>query len=842
MDRNGLQEKEVSPHIDLTAEETSTSVNENNNNQHDLQGTVQKNVCENEVDKADADTLKEIEKLAKAHNITSEVLNFVPSAIFEFEIPWEKLKKIYNFETNTFLKGKWADVISEHFTDAQKVCTFNADRSPQYNEPAGQYNFCILKGHCPCDLQFTIDIPNQPVRGENLVCHVKTQGKFQLLQTRSTGRKLKGQKREELAKTLLHEKAGKIYLKNIKCNTLLRFLHNNNIQMSIKVLQKLRHEAKHALAASPDVFEDIVLFCAESEQMERGEIVRGFVQEKCFREDEINVKMYNESSLRLLLTCHSETDLIMNFDATGSVVLDKYGKRMLYYLAHIRTNEGYSFPLASMISQSGKAVDIARLFQIVKRDIKKLKPSFNKPLVSVAVCDFSFATMTALCNGINTQTMKDYIRDSYAILLSKEVLERDRSVIFVCNSHILKSYCRLLAKHIKCKKIYHMDKSVDIRQLAVHSFAKIVSSRDLLEFARSSFAFCETFCSKTLSEEKLNNNLAFLTNHDVSEEFDDSKLEEFDFEAIFPSHEHFELRERSRFYHLFKSIREKATESNVSSPTSVNETFNPVVVDLIEKYYIQYAPFYCSMILYSTERSGEERYSNSAVESEFKFLKNIFMDHDRYALNIFIRHVYEYHVGRTLEVIAAAARKGNKSARKSTSCPNLQEEDSVEIWRRRKTKKKTPKYMPVKVRHDPKNLKTKSIDFAMEARKFVDSNLIDIEKVEEADIAKTLSKSLPCLSAKKSSKKTSLPDDMNEIYNDVIKKALSIAKADQDSCQYKSPNDGELQTCLKKHRYDMQKRAEEHSLEKRSEMYHGSLIIYERTKKVDGKQLKTKFI
>lgn len=265
-----------------------------------------------------------------------------------------------------------------------------------------------------------------------------------------------------------------------------------------------------------------------------------------------------------------------------------------------------------------------------------------------------------------------------------------------------------------------------------------------------------------------------------------------------------------------------------------------MVVELVEKYYIQYAPFYCSMILYATNKSGEERFSNSAVESEFKFLKNIFLDHDRFPLNIFIRHIYEYHVSRTLDVIAAAARRSNKSKQKKKESFELQEEDHTEIWRKRKQKNRTPKYMGLKVRHIPENLKLPSVNtIASDATTFVDSNIKNIESPHDDDIEKTSEKTIPSQPKKVSSKKkvTALPSDMKEIYEDVISKAAVSSKVNTESGHYVSTNEGELQTALEDHRKQMKLRAESNKTQKRTELMEGGLIIYERAKNEDGKYL-----
>lgn len=82
--------------------------------------------------------------------------------------------------------------------------------------------------------------------------------------------------------------------------------------------------------------------------------------------------MFTEASFRLLLGCHCSSDLALNFDAIRSVILESYGQVHSVY-SLIRTNAGYSFPLASMRSQTGKAADILRLFLNVRRPLFQLR-------------------------------------------------------------------------------------------------------------------------------------------------------------------------------------------------------------------------------------------------------------------------------------------------------------------------------------------------------------------------------------------------------------------------------------------------------------------------------------
>lgn len=647
---------------------------------------------------------------AKSLGLEEFLLNFKPKFTFYIGIPSTTLDAIFDFTTNKFLGNAYQDIINEQFKIHQRVCTFNSVRGIDYRS---KLVFCTISGECPCGLKFTVKITEKPKRGQTSVGLVQTQGTFKLIQYKGTGRQLRGVKREETKKELLSHKPGKIFSQKLNETSLLRSLHSNYEVKSDRVLQQLRYLAKQSPAVDENMFLDLDLFRNEAKIKESGTVVQGFIQNYgCtqWRIDncQIKVHMFTESSLRLLLQFYNKSDLILHTDATGGLVSSTHGKRFLYYLALIKTVEGLQFPLGSMVSQTGTAESIAEWYTDMKKAILKIKPSFNKSIASVAVCDFSFAQMHAICQGLNTQLLSDYIKTSYEIIQNRDTLEKSRCVIFLCTSHIIRSFMRLLSKHIPHNLPDTEDdkkrKGKDIRKLAVHGLARFQSCLEFDDFLRTSHVFIETFCVPDLPDEKLEQNYLFLTNHEQDVDVEKYETEISSAENVNIQEEDTTLREKSKFYKIFKLIRQKAEQKG---GTVLNCFYAPIVADLIEQYYIAYVSLFSAMMLQATGRSTVSRLTNSTIESEFQYIKNNFHDEGRVKLNIFVRKNYEYYTARLLRVLSETAKNKRKAklfktpptgkkplkrlGRKST-----ENENKPEQWQRRSNKKGPSFVGPIK--------------------------------------------------------------------------------------------------------------------------------------------------
>lgn len=147
-----------------------------------------------------------------------------------------------------------------------------------------------------------------------------------------------------------------------------------------------------------------------------------------------------------------------------------------------------------------------------------------------------------------------------------------------------------------------------------------------------------------------NENLATTENFDIT--FEDYDEEEG-------------LREGSPFYKIFSSVEENVWDEHLTSDTEVplNPYYCPKVVELIKNYYVPYAPLWCSMILYKTQRHTHGSISNALVEAEFNFIKNNFHNLGPEKLNIFVRRHYEYYSGKIKHLFSVAATNSQNQNR-----------------------------------------------------------------------------------------------------------------------------------------------------------------------------------
>lgn len=668
----------------------------------------------------------------------------------------------YSPGVERFYPKKYAAVISEAFKLYHRCCSFRSGREISYMAP-----FCQISGYCPCGLTFTIRLKTKPKIGQPQIFHVKSHGEFKLIQSIPTGRPLAGEKRQEYAEKLLSQKPAKLMSEIYLETDFLRALHSNYDIMSDRVLQQLRYLAKTKPAIETNLFLDIDMLDEETKLKEIGKHVTGFIQHKSYKSSEVCIRMYTETSVNLLLSRHPSTDIILHIDATGGLASSINGRKFLFYLAYVAAPGDINFPVATMLSQVGTTDDISPLLDGIRKGMRKIKPSFAGPVASVAVSDFSFPMLKSLCIGINTQTLLDYIKQSYEIIQQKSVLEKNRAVIFICTSHIIRSYMRLLSKHIPnsiCGNPSDVPrKGSTIRKLAVHGLGKIHNSKDLKEFAKTAHIFVETFTVSDLEEDKIARNYKYLTTNDISDEVETEFGNEIDnVNDQYHIDEDHTIRDSSKFYLLFTKIRETI---ELGGDVITNEYFEPKAVDLLQNYYIAYTGLFSSMIFHATGRSSTTRHTNAVIEAEFNFMKNNFHDKGLQQANLFLRRSYEYFSSRILRVLSIPAknrqnkrrvskrlqrgkfnlkppandpkkvpRKKNRNSKGKTSATTnidsistSSKESENETWFRRKKEPKLPKYVPKKQTIAPMT-KAQERDIEQSISAELDQNLTGIIK------------------------------------------------------------------------------------------------------------------
>lgn len=581
------------------------------------------------------------------------MLRYQPPEEFQVFIPPDDAKLMFNFEDGCFRKGVWPIIVNKSLQKEHKACSFNATRGiallKKKNSP-----YAKLYGKCNCNIQFTIEIWRKPESGESIQCKVKTRGTFNLIQAKSTSRQIRNVDRQVMASQLLHRKPGKVYLQNIHKTSIVRLLHQNNLQASLFTLQRIRHEALNATANHQDPFQDLLDFAKHTEENgKEGAKIKGFVHMRGFDAQNIQLHLYTEASLQMLHTIKKSGTPILHFDSTGSVTQSINSKRLLFYLGVVASSDGHTFPLAATLSYRGRSFEVSDLFRKINADMHTLHSDF-KCLVPIVVCDFSFALITGLLSGVNTMEIMDYITASFQTITNKKQFSERKSLIFICTSHIIKSFTRLLGKHLPST-----GESKKIKRLAGHAFARLQQTTDLHSYVSAIKLVCETFGTEYLSREKIAENRELIECKDYHESNNEEPDEEFEDLDSFRDDE--PTRTKSPFSKIFRQVREKIeTENNFDLDNYRNPYFFPKILDLISDYYAPYAPLWTSMLLFKTGRHTHGSITNGVVEHEFSFLKNNFHDEGACKVNIFVRRQYEYFSGKVLSQLSIPATRNKR--------------------------------------------------------------------------------------------------------------------------------------------------------------------------------------
>lgn len=645
----------------------------------------------------------EICSLASCLNIETEVLNYKPPEKFSFTIPSTEMESVFDFESRMFRKRKYVAVLSKYLTLEQKCCSFTATHTAYVGKSFEHY--ATIYGACGCKMKFTIKVLFKPEKGRDTKCSVTSDGVFKLIQENPVSRLITGVERTNLYDKLKLLGPSRLHMDRYLETSYYRILHNNLPERSLAVLRQIHAESKVSL--EKDCFEDIRLFEGEIRKDHPDRIIKGFVQNLDQLPDQVNILMYSEESLKLLTTLQRKEELILHFDATGSVVTSKgmTKKQAFLYLA-VAKSRSYTFPVCEGVSQRGRSIDISEMLGRVKTSATLLYKQMKR-LVGIAVSDFSFAMLHGMLRGLNNMTMQDYFLLCYRVLKDEVQFPANRSVIYICSAHLIHAFSNLISKKV----------AKQLKVIALHSLAKIQESVDLQSFIEAIDCVCRLFESPHLETQELETMIAFIKNHSAEIDFEsDTVPEEPEVEILNDFEDANTLKSSSPFYHLMVQQRKNLACKRPTS-TIPNPFHSPIIVSLMQDHYIPYTPMFAAMVLNKSRRFTGTRVTNCRIEGEFNFVKNCFHGGQKQPLNIFVRENHKYHKGRVLGVLQTAfamERKSRKRFRKSEKDDSTakrtsesQQQDSrqcsvkrkklqevfvKETWSKRKPKSKIPLY------------------------------------------------------------------------------------------------------------------------------------------------------
>lgn len=592
----------------------------------------------------------QIRDLATALGIGDEVLNYVPPKAFKFIIPHSELHLLFDFKLDKFCAKSYPIVVDKYLNLEQKCCAYKSHHVPYIckNESA----YATFRGSCGCGIEFTISVTEKPTLGKDTVCLAKSTGEFVLIQEKPVGRPLKGYARDNAAKEMKHVKPSKVHLERLRSTNKYRALHNNYPQLSSSVLKLIAAEVRNGGNMKTNVFDDINQFNQELIINRPRKFVKGFVQKLDQTPDHVNILMYTQDTLDLLRFLQKKEEVVLHLDATGSVVTQKgiTAKKCLLYLFLVKSKQ-FSFPLAEAISQRGTTIEISEMIRRLKYDTKQIHPT-AKRMIGIAVCDFSFALIHGLMEGLNSMTLEDYLNYSFRLLRTDKSFNPERSVVFICTAHLIHAFSRLLAKHVP-KELHFIAKC---------SLAKLQESQDLETFSATTRLISKFFDSEFLEHHQVTRLYELITAHSFDfETYDITELVEYLAEET-EFAEHTTLRSKSPYYHLFKNERAQSLAS-AGTASTINPYFCPNITQLIQDQYAPYTPLFATMLLKRSKRHEECRLTNANIESEFNIIKNILHADGKEPINVFVREDFAYHDGKVAKVFETAMM-GNKKPQK----------------------------------------------------------------------------------------------------------------------------------------------------------------------------------
>ncbi len=494
------------------------------------------------------------ETLKDLYNLTGEDLNYKPPTKLLITIEDDDLKTCFNFETDEFIKGRWPQMIDRALAKFQKVCSFRASGCPTYNTRTANV-FCRMRGKCggECELKFVITVRKKPKRGRPLECIVRSSGKFQLIQQKCTARPIKGFLRKNVRDLLKNRKSMAMFIDNFNELKGLRALHRNHHQMNEDVLRKIKSESntKRRLHKDPD--KQIILLRDKFRKEGTGTVLKGFIQEINNVNGERKVEFYNQKSLRFHGEFLKMGNVTVFFDASWGIVKRIHEKMPLLYVLMAKGENGITYPIGEQLMEKGTNVDLLPFFEHLKQNLKLIHRNLSTPFAHMVVVDWSYALLNAVCKGVNTQKLEDYLNMSWELLNGKEkAWKRDRSCVFICKNHLIKACERLSDKLSKQKE------HKEVLFVALEAIARLQESFNMDEFSQICRVLIRTFGLPHRVPERLDEDILVLksrkseTEIKMKNEPNPEPVLEFDVDQ-----DQVLLRKKSPFFQHYRKLKDQ---------------------------------------------------------------------------------------------------------------------------------------------------------------------------------------------------------------------------------------------------------------------------------------------
>ncbi|CAF2149342.1 unnamed protein product [Rotaria magnacalcarata] len=251
------------------------------------------------------------------------------------------------------------------------------------------------------------------------------------------------------------------------------------------ILTKIKSEQALESLLSSNVDESIVKLCEKyQEDINPDGKVPGAIQQICKWPCQIIV--FTESSIRLFDMLLNYKNVVLSWDATGSIIQEKKDSaRLLYYELSITlpgiVSENSIVPVTFMISDAHSLVNILHWLQLFKYNHSLVFPGKPFPRPRIVLSDRAQIFLIVALQLWNNESMKDFLHRAYRIVNDNaDDTDLQTTNIHACLAHVLLDVRKTINKFIDER----------YRELAMWSIALLINTSSWFEFKHNWKLIC----------------------------------------------------------------------------------------------------------------------------------------------------------------------------------------------------------------------------------------------------------------------------------------------------------------------------------------------------------------
>lgn len=559
---------------------------------------------------------------------------------------WDRIRP--TTEKPNTLRCPWTDIMARYMKESNDYCTFHFCRHYIAKENSRKRNIPVVfsaYGHCifeDCSCKFKLEMRRRDKATKRITVFYEGSVKHSAGERQS--RFIKSDIRKEMASKFHKgpDKPSKMY-QEIKDTLSVNAKASGNRSGCGNqpcTIRKIASEGHQQTQLEKDVMNSLKkvmdeLIKREGERVMPPKIITGFVHAISFYP--LWVYMWNEDQVRLWH--HLCAKDIAYLDATGTIVRDFMGKRVLYYAIVVRhpKESNPPMPVAEMITNDHSAQSIRTFIERFRRDegvIFKGKPQIPRQMNT----DYSKAIILAALREFNGESLEQFLIRVFRILTKKASNEDLRfMVLHVGCSHFMSIMHRRLKAIMRSRKKSSCDGDMECQQndiwyrFNMYCVSLLVNARTLDEFD----SILEDVATCLLNERQ---------NNDVLKSFDilwqmihrmEQRGETFKTEEVIVKYERDEEDDdgnqrgevhcnplNNHYNKLTAAFKKRASDKNekeISDECQPNRSYCPDFFAIIESYLSE-MPLWSGVLLGSLDRYIDESLSEYDNLDDYPYL------------------------------------------------------------------------------------------------------------------------------------------------------------------------------------------------------------------------------